>query len=105
VILSGSYGPGTFTNTTDAAGNVFLSYVASPASRPVVQSFAPVADGLFSLTSSAETNRTYVLQSATNLINPGWIPVRTNIATSATLTLTNIASSAPASFYRLLVVP
>jgi len=104
-ILPSSYSAGTFTNTTDAAGNIFLSYVAAPAARPVVQSFAPVADGLFSLTSSAETNRTYVLQSATNLINPGWIPVRTNIATSATLTLTNISSSAPANFYRLLVVP
>ena len=105
VILSGSYGPGTFTNTTDGTGSVYLSYVAAPAARPVVQSFAPVADGLFSLTSSAETNRTYVLQSATNLINPGWIPVRTNIATSAILSLTNISSSAPANFYRLLVVP
>ena len=105
MILSGSDGPGTFTNTTDGTGSVYLSYVAAPAARPVVQSFAPVADGLFSLTSSAETNRTYVLQSATNLINPGWFPVRTNIATSATLTLTNISSSAPANFYRLLVVP
>ena len=104
-ILSGNYGTGAFTNTADAAGNILLTYVATPAARPVVQAFVPVASGLFNLTSSAETNRSYRLQSTTNLANPNWIAISTNVASASTLTLTNISSSAPVNFYRLLVVP
>ena len=104
-ILSGSYGTGAFTNTVDVGGNILLTYVATPAVRPVVQSFVPVAASLFNLTSSAETNRSYILQASTNLISPNWVAVCTNVASSSTLTLTNISSSVPVNFYRLLVVP
>jgi autotransporter-associated beta strand protein len=104
-ILSGSYNTGTFTNTTDAAGNVLLSYVATPAAKPVVQFFAPVAPGAFSLTCSAETNRTCILQSTTDLSSANWVAVSTNVATAGTLNFTNIASGDPMRFYRLAVVP
>jgi len=104
-ILSGNYSTGRFTNTTDSAGNVLLSYVATPAARTVMQSFNFVAPDVFSLTSSAEANRSYVLQFTTNLSNPTWTPVSTNIAPGNSLNLTNITSGEPIRFYRLLVVP
>ena len=104
-ILSGSYATGTFTNTTDVAGNVLLSYVATTAAKPEVQAFTAAAPGTFNLTSSAETNRSYVLQSTTNLVGSNWVAESTNIATSSTLTVTNISSSDPLRFYRLMVVP
>ncbi len=104
-ILSGSYSTGTFTNATDAAGNILLSYVATTAAKPVMQSFAPMAGGAFSVTCTAETNRSYILQSATSPVSTNWVAISTNIATANTLTLTNIIKNGPVRFYRLAVVP
>jgi hypothetical protein len=86
-------------------GNVFLAYLVAPAAKPVVQLFNEVSDGMFSLTCSAETNRSYILQCATNLSLPTWTAVSTNIALGNILSILNISSSDPVKFYRLVAVP
>jgi autotransporter-associated beta strand protein len=99
------YATGSFTNFADSAGNVLLSYLAVPAQKPVLQSFVPAGAGNFALVSTAETNRTYILQSATNLTAAVWEPLSTNIAPGSLLVLTNVSGSDPMRFYRLVVVP
>lgn len=104
-IVNATYATGSFTNYTDAAGNVYLAYLALPAAKPLVQSFQFNAAGALVMSVSAETNRTYVLQSATNLIDPVWLFEQTNTAVSSVLNVTNILDGVPAKFFRLLVVP
>ncbi len=105
LILNGSYSIGRFTNTTDVAGNVLLSYIAAPAARPLVQSFQSSSPGTFTLTAATETNRTYILQAAADLNNAVWTPISTNVAPGNRLVMTNISGADPMHFYRLVVVP
>ncbi len=104
-LLNGAYATGSFTNRTDEAGNVLLTYIATPAARPVLQSFTVTAADTFSLTSTTETNRTYILQTSTEVGGTNWAPVSTNVAPGSLLALTNIVSGEPMRFYRLVVVP
>lgn len=105
MILNGSYSAGQFTNTTDPSGNVLLSYIAAPATRPLLQSFQPASPETFTLTAVTETNRTYILQSAADLSGSSWTPLSTNVAPGNLLVLTNIPGADPMQFYRLVVVP
>jgi autotransporter-associated beta strand protein len=104
-ILNGDFSTGSFTNTTDASGNVWLSYIATPAAKPVVESFDLIEPGAFSLTCTAETNRSYVLETATNLSGGNWMALSTNVAPGSLLTLANISSEGPIRFYRVVAVP
>ena len=51
------------------------------------------------------TNRTYVLQAATNLSGPTWVNICTNVASGDLLTLTNVTGGDPIRFYRVRVMP
>lgn len=98
------YATGSFTNYADTGGNIWLAYNANPAARPLIQTAAMLSSNAFRLTSSAETNRTYVLQTAASL-GGSWQSVSTNITSSGVLSLTNLTGGDPSRFYRLLVLP
>lgn len=104
-IVNGSYATGSFTNYTDASGNIFLAYLAAPAPSPIVQAFALDAAGQFNLTFSAQANRTCVLQYTTDLSTPNWINVSTNIAPAGLLAVTNVTNGDAMRFYRIYVMP
>jgi autotransporter-associated beta strand protein len=104
-IVNGSYATGNFTNHADANGNIILTYVAAPAPPPVVQSFALDNAGQFSLSVTAQANRTCVLQYSTDLNAPNWINVSTNVVPPGLLTLTNSTNGDAMRFYRVFVVP
>lgn len=104
-IVNGNYPTGNFSNFADANGNVLLSYLATPAPPPLVQSFGLDNTGNFSLSFATQANRTCVLQYTTNLSVPDWINLSTNVATTGALTLTNATSGDAMRFYRILVVP
>jgi len=104
-IVNGSYATGTFTNYADAGGNIILAYIAASAPSPVVQSFALDNAGEFSLSFTAQTNRTCVLQYTTDLITPNWISVSTNLVPTGSLTLTNVTNGDAMRFYRVFVLP
>lgn len=104
-IVNGNYATGTFTNFADADGSIVLAYLATPAPSPVLQSFALDNGGQFSLSVTAEANRTCVLQYTTDLNAPNWINVSTNIVTTGMLTLTDVTNGDAMRFYRVFVVP
>ncbi len=104
-IINGDYATGSFTNYADGSGNVWLAYLAVPAPAPVIQSVHVNRANEFVLSLTTESNRTYVLQSNTNLLSPAWVNVSTNIAPGNGLTLTNVNGGEPMQFYRVRVVP
>lgn len=104
-IVNGNFATGSFTNYADAAGNVVLAYVATPAPSPLVQTFALDNNGQFSLSVTAQANRTCVLQYTTDLVASQWMDVSTNLALNGTLTLTNATGGDAQRFYRVLIVP
>lgn len=104
-IVNASYASGTFTNYADGNGNIFLAYIAAPAPSPVVQFFALDNGGEFSLSFTAQANRTCVLQYTTDLNAPSWINVSTNVVPNGSLTLTNVTDGDAMRFYRVFVVP
>jgi hypothetical protein len=87
-------------------GDIILSYVAAPEPPPVVQSVALYNGGDFSLTFSAQSNRTCVLQYTTNLSALEWINISTHIIPPAgQLAVTNAIGGDAMRFYRIFVVP
>ncbi len=104
-IVNGSFATGSFTNYADTSGNILLVYNAVPAPAPVIQSASVTGASQFVLSHTTETNRTYILQTATNLESPVWIGVSTNIALGNLLTLTNLNEAYPMQFYRVRVLP
>lgn len=104
-IVNGAYATGTFTNYADEAGNILLAYLAAPAPAPVIQSASVNGADEFVLSLTTVTNRTYVLQAATNLSGPTWVNISTNVASGDLLTLTNVTGGDPIRFYRVRVMP
>jgi hypothetical protein len=70
-----------------------------------VQSFALDNGGEFSLSFTAQPNRTCVLQYTTDLSAPNWINVSTNVVPNGSLALTNVTNGDAMRFYRVFVVP
>jgi autotransporter-associated beta strand protein len=104
-IVNAHYATGSFTNYATVNGSIMLSYLATPAPEPVMETFAVDANGSVVLSYAAQTNRTCVLQYTTSLNAPNWINLSTNIVPAGSLTLTNLTEGDPMRFYRVLVVP
>jgi len=104
-IVDGSFPTGAFTNYADTSGSIWLRYVATPATPPVFQAIAVQGNGDLTLSFSAETNRTYILQSRTDLTASAWQNLSTNVATGPILTLTNLVATDPVRFFRVVVAP
>lgn len=104
-IVNGNFATGSFTNFADNLGNILLTYSANPASAPVIASAQVNGASEFVLSHTTQTNRTYILQTSTNLETSAWIGIATNIAPGNLLTLTNVAAGYPMKFYRVLVSP
>jgi fibronectin-binding autotransporter adhesin len=104
-LLNGEHATGSFTNYADAAGNIWLAYVAVPAPAPLIQTVSLAPAGQVVLSLATEPNRSYVLQSCTNLSQANWVDVSTNVAPAGTLTVTNALGADPLRFYRMRVLP
>lgn len=104
-IVNGSYATGSFTNFADAAGNIWLAYRAVPAPPPRIQTVSLTPAGEIVLSFNTEPNRSYVVQYATNLSQPNWVDLSTNLAPATVLTLTNAPGDDPIRLYRGRVVP
>jgi hypothetical protein len=67
-------------------------------------SIAGTNDGIIHLELLGASNRTYVLEVATNLLPPQWTALQTNVATHEVLNFDDpISASAPFRFYRAVV--
>jgi hypothetical protein len=56
----------------------------------------------FGFNIAGNTNATVVVEACTNMINPGWVPVRTNILTSGSIYFSDPGwTNYPVRFYRL----
>ena len=69
-------------------------------------SIAGTSGGSVHLELLGASNRTYVIQTATNLPAPQWITLQTNVATNGVLDFDETSSSSvPLRFFRAMVVP
>ncbi len=103
-VINGNSSAGWFTNYA-APGSIVLAFTPVQPPAPVIQSFSLVGPSQVALTFTTATNRSYVLQSCTNLGQSGWISLSTNVAPGNSLALTNSTGGDPARFYRLMILP
>jgi len=96
-LRANAFAPG-YTNSVAANG----AFTVLPG--VVFTSSGLLTNGYFQVIIAGTTNKTYVLQASTNLIN--WIPISTNIPSATPFAL--VDSNAPGfalRFYRAVLVP
>jgi hypothetical protein len=88
---------------TNTAGSVTSSVTSLNIALPPSVKAGIVSPGNIQITANTLTGLTYVVESATNLAAPAWIPVLTNsTGSTGSLSFQTNAISAPSSFYRLM---
>jgi hypothetical protein len=111
---SATAAPFSLSASIPAAGNYALTAVATAAGvsstsavvnvsivmpASVSLSSAGIQNGSFSFNYSADPGLSYVVQASANLAD--WVPLATNVATSATATFSDSNVSSAARFYRV----
>ncbi|MDR3460546.1 MAG: immunoglobulin domain-containing protein [Verrucomicrobiae bacterium] len=87
---------------TNSTGAVTSSVTAVSVSAPPTLAAASDGPGSLQLSGSTATGLTYVVLSATNLANAGWIPVVTNnTGPAGTISFQTNTAGGPQNFYRL----
>ena len=88
---------------TNSFGSITSSVATLTVALPPAFSVSSVATGTIQLNANSITGLTYVVQSATNLINPIWVPVLTNNTGNGGLVNFQIGTEgATLQFYRLV---
>ncbi len=97
---AGSYYVIVSNALASATSSVATLTVVSP---PVLKPALAVSPGLIQFNGSAITGLTYVVERATNLMNPVWLAVQTNnTGVSGSINFQTNATSSPSEFYRLV---
>lgn len=85
--------------------NEFGSVTSSPA-RLVVSDACTTIGLYWGLTVSGMTGRTYVIDSATNITDPSWLPAATNVLTSSSwLFIDTNTPTVPRRYFRVRLLP
>jgi hypothetical protein len=88
---------------TNAFGSITSSVATLTVALPPVFNASSVAPGTIQLNANSVTGLTYVVQSATNLINPIWVPVLTNnTGNGGVVNFQTGTAGAAQQFYRLV---
>ena len=88
---------------TNSSGSVTSSVAALAVALPPAFNLSFGAQGTIQLNANAPTGLTYIVQSATNLINPAWLPVLTNnTGNGGVVNFQASAAGVTLQFYRLL---
>ncbi|MDR3460547.1 MAG: autotransporter-associated beta strand repeat-containing protein [Verrucomicrobiae bacterium] len=88
---------------TNSLGGVTSSVATLMVSLPPTVTVDGSAPGLIQLNGSSVTDLTYVVQSATNLVSPAWMPVWTNnTGVGGTINFQTSTTNGINQFYRLL---
>ena len=104
--LAGSYQ--LFAAVTDDLGATTVSapVAVTVLARPRLGGLEYAAPGAFRFRVSGMSNRTYVVEAATNLIDPEWLPLSTNVSDGSEFTFADPnAVDFPRRFYRALDKP
>ncbi len=88
---------------TNSLGSVTSSVATLTVALPPAFNLGFAAPGTIQLNANSITGLTYVVQSATNLTNPVWVPILTNnTGTGGIVNFQTGTSGAPQQFYRLV---
>ena len=88
---------------TNAAGAITSSVVAVNIALPPALTAGPVSPGIIQINGNTVTGLNYVVESATNLSVPVWIPILTNnTGVSGAINFQTNTASDPVSFYQIL---
>ena len=106
ILMLTSVGTGSSGNytvaITNSAGAVTSSVAALNIALPPSITVASATPGTIQFSANTITGLTYVVETATNLSDPSWIPLQTNsTGLSGAVTFQTNTTSGPSMFYRL----
>ena len=85
------------------AGAITSSVVAVNIALPPALTAGPISPGVIQLNGNTVTGLNYVVESATNLSMPVWIPILTNnTGVSGAIDFQTNTTNGPVSFYQIL---
>ncbi len=102
VIANNNFTAGKFVGSADAQGNLILTFLPTP--PPLVSPTLPGAGTTnLNISWSAVSGVTYLVEYATNLVAPLWLPLGNVLASGTNAVITDTAPPQTQRYYRVII--